>query len=487
MRPIKIFNNLLRQKVELKPVDPGKIRYYSCGPTTYDFLHLGNARALVVGDIIHLIFKVLGYDVRFVRNFTDIDDKIIQRANERGEDPLALSARFIKECQTDMAALRMLDPAVTPKVSETIPEIIKLIERLIENHHAYVVNGEVFYDITTFGDYGKLSKKDIRGLAAGVRIEVDDAKKHPGDFTLWKPAKPGEPAWDSPWGPGRPGWHIECSAMALKFLGEEIDLHHGGIDLMFPHHENEIAQSEGATGKTFARCWCHNEFLHFKNGKMSKSKGNMITIRDFCQKYDGLLLRYIFASHHYRAVMEWNEQLILKACDELERIHRFVLNGQEAQKQAVEGRADDFDPSAIIDKMAEDLANDFNTPGALGIFFGWLKDFQGKYLRPGQAVSKKVLAGARTILKFVQDFAGIIDEHPLEVLAKIDQWRATVQGKASAPSVDAAKIEALIQERQQAKANKDYAKADQIRQQLEAMQIEVKDLPGGKYSWKVKV
>jgi cysteinyl-tRNA synthetase len=312
---LKIHNNLTRKKEVFKPIEDGKVKFYSCGPTTYDFLHIGNARALVVGDLFHRVLKSFGYDVTFVRNYTDVDDKIIDRAKELHRDPIEHAALFVKECESDMNSLGMMPATHTPKVSETMPEIIKMIEDIIKNGKAYVVDGEVFFNVPAFPTYGKLSKKDLDSLQHGIRVEVDNRKKHPSDFVLWKPAKSGEPAWDSPWGKGRPGWHIECSAMAKKFLGNTLDLHHGGVDLMFPHHENEIAQSEAANNCPFCNNWAHNEFLNFGSEKMSKSLGNVIKIRDFVQKYGGQVLRHILLSVHYRARLEWTDEVLNRALD----------------------------------------------------------------------------------------------------------------------------------------------------------------------------
>jgi cysteinyl-tRNA synthetase len=376
---IKIFNNLTRSKEILKPVDPNEIRMYSCGPTTYNFLHVGNARALVVADLFHRILKTLGHKVKFVRNYTDVDDKILEAARARGIHPKEHADEFIRECNADMECLGMLPASVTPTVSETMPEIIQMIEDLIKNGYAYTVSKdggeEVLYNVPKFKDYGKLSKIQLESLQHGIRVETEGHKKHPSDFVLWKPAKPEEGwSWDSPWGKGRPGWHIECSAMAKKHLGKTIDLHHGGVDLMFPHHENEIAQSEAANGCPFCHNWAHNEFLNFGSEKMSKSLGNVVTIRKFTEKFSGAILRHILLSVHYRSKLDWTEDAISKAIGEIERIHECALALDNYNATGAVNAAEISKVTNTIAQMKEELANDFNVPSAIGLFFGIVKD-----------------------------------------------------------------------------------------------------------------
>ena len=472
---LKIHNNLTRKKEVFKPIEDGKVKFYSCGPTTYDFLHIGNARALVVGDLFHRVLKSFGYDVTFVRNYTDVDDKIIDRAKELHRDPIEHAALFVKECETDMNSLGMMPATHTPKVSETMPEIIKMIEDIIRNGKAYVVDGEVFFNVPAFPTYGKLSKKDLDSLQHGIRVEVDNRKKHPSDFVLWKPAKSGEPAWDSPWGKGRPGWHIECSAMAKKFLGNTLDLHHGGVDLMFPHHENEIAQSEAANNCPFCNNWAHNEFLNFGSEKMSKSLGNVIKIRDFVQKYGGQVLRHILLSVHYRARLEWTDEVLNRALDEVKKIHEFAI---EAKEYSVKGNYSSREISDCTEKMKEELSNDFNSAGAMGHFFTFLKTSRAHK----EELSLESITQIQSNLKFVQEALGLISLDPQKVLDELKRY----DQDTSSTGVDAAWIEGLIEERKAAKASKNWARADEIRKEIASKNILLKDNPDGTTSWSVQ-
>lgn len=474
-REFKVHNNLTRKKEVFVPIEAGKVKFYSCGPTTYDFLHIGNARALVVGDMFNRALRSFGYDVNFVRNYTDVDDKIINRAHELNRDPIEHSAIFVKECETDMNSLGMLPATHTPKVSETMPEIIQMIKDIIKNDKGYEVEGEVFFHVPSALDYGKLSKKDLDGLVAGQRVEVDKRKKHPSDFVLWKPAKDGEPAWDSPWGKGRPGWHIECSAMAKKFLGETIDLHHGGVDLMFPHHENEIAQSEAANNCAFCNNWAHNEFLNFGTEKMSKSLGNVIKIRDFVEKYGGQVLRQILLSVHYRARLEWTDEVLQRALDEVKRIHEFAI---EVRGYEAAGDYTSKEISECMDKMKDELANDFNSAGAMGHFFSLLRNVKANK----DKLSHESLNEVHASLKFVQDALGLVNVDPENVLAALQKH----DKDTSQTGVDAAWIEALIEERKTAKATKNWARADEIRKEIASKNIVLKDNPDGSTSWTVQ-
>ncbi len=479
---MKVYNNLERKKVPFKTLEEGKVRFYSCGPTTYDFLHVGNARALVVGDLMHRVFKALGYDVTFVRNFTDVDDKIIARANERGIDALEHSAQYVEECKKDMQALNMLPATHTPKVSETMDEIIEMIKTLIDKGFAYEVAGEVFYSVPAFKSYGKLSKKKLDDLEMGRRVDVDDKKQHPADFVLWKPAKNGEPSWDSPWGKGRPGWHIECSAMSKKFLGSSIDLHHGGVDLMFPHHENEIAQSEAANGTEFSHHWCHNEFLNFGSEKMSKSLGNVVTIRDFCQTYSGIVLRQILTSVHYRSKMEWSEEVIERAISDAQRLHLFVERVDAAKKSVVEGEGHLVAKSEeLLNQLKAELANDFNVTGALGRLFSFIREVNRDYFNQGQPLDEKEIVAIEKVLNFFKLATGLLYDDYQEVLKRLEQAQKALKGTNS--TVSEAEIEELIKQRKIARANKDWAKADEIRDRFKELGIKIKDNPDGSTSW----
>jgi cysteinyl-tRNA synthetase len=474
---LKIHNNLTRKKEVFKTLEPGKVKFYSCGPTTYDFLHIGNARALVVGDLFHRVLKCFGYEVNFVRNYTDVDDKIIDRARELGRDPLEHAALFVEECKKDMNSLGMVPATHTPKVSETMPEIIKMIQDIIANGSGYVVDGEVFFDVPSFKDYGKLSKKDLDSLQHGIRVEVDNRKKNPADFVLWKPAKANEPFWDSPWGKGRPGWHIECSAMAKKFLGQTLDLHHGGVDLMFPHHENEIAQSEAANKCPFCNAWAHNEFLNFGSEKMSKSLGNVVKIRDFVEKFGGQVLRHILLSVHYRARLEWSDEVIQRALDEVKRIHEFVLEADSYRPSKGDGPCDP-EIAGCVEKMMEELSNDFNSAGAMGHFFSFIRVVRGKK----DDLTLACLTEVKKTIEFVRESLGLIHLNPEQVLVELKKH----EQDTSSSGVDAAWIEKLIEDRKSAKASKNWARADEIRKELSDKKIVLKDNPDGSTSWKIQ-
>ena len=317
---MRIYNTLTQKKEEFVPIEEGKVRIYVCGPTVYNYVHIGNARPAIVFDTLRRYFEYKGYEVNYVSNFTDVDDKIIKRAIEEGVDATEISERYIKEFRIDMDALNVKEATCHPKATEEIDDMIRMIETLIEKGHAYEKNGTVYYKTRSFEEYGKLSKKNIDDLEAGSRIAVSDEKEDPMDFVLWKPKKEGEPAWASPWGDGRPGWHIECSVMSAKYLGEQIDIHAGGEDLIFPHHENEIAQSEAASGKQFARYWMHNAFLNIYNKKMSKSAGNFFTVRDICQQYPSQVLRFFMLNAHYRSPLNFSRELMEAASNALTRI-----------------------------------------------------------------------------------------------------------------------------------------------------------------------
>lgn len=475
-RELKIHNNLTRKKEVFQTIEPGKVKFYSCGPTTYDFLHIGNARAFVVGDLFNRVLKSFGYDVTFVRNFTDVDDKIINRAKEQNKDAIEFAAHWVEEVKKDMQSLGMKPATHTPKVSETMPEIIQMIQDIIKNGSGYVVDGEVLFNVPTMPDYGKLSKKDIDGLQSGIRVEVDAHKKHPTDFVLWKPAKEGEASWDSPWGKGRPGWHIECSAMAKKFLGPTLDLHHGGIDLMFPHHENEIAQSEAANKCAFCNAWAHNEFLNFGTEKMSKSLGNVITIRKFVEAYGGQVLRHVLLSVHYRARLEWTDEVLQRAIDEVRRIHDFVIE-TKSYKSIGAGPV----PPEIencVEKMMDELSNDFNSAGALGQYFTFLRFVKNAKDSLSDAALKQVHATNN----FIAEVLGFINAQPEEVLKQLEKK----EQDTSNSGVDAAWIEQLIEERKVAKATKNWGRADEIRNELTAKKIVLKDNPDGSTSWKIQ-
>lgn len=477
---IKLYNNLTRQKEIFKTQANGELKYYSCGPTTYDFLHVGNARALVVADLIHRIFKSFDYKVTFVRNYTDVDDKIIDRAKELKVPALEHAERFVKECEKDMISLGMLPATFTPKVSESMPEIISLIEAILKNGYAYVVDGEVLYNVPKFADYGKLSKVKLESLQHGIRVEVEGHKKHPSDFVLWKPAKPDEISWDSPWGKGRPGWHIECSAMAKKYLGNTLDLHHGGIDLIFPHHENEIAQSEAANSCEFCGHWVHNEFLNFGSEKMSKSLGNVVTIRKFVDEYSGAVLRHVLLSVHYRSKQDWTEDAISKAIGEVERIHEFVIRLEKVDSYIETNTNELKSVKDSFELIKNELANDLNVPGALGVFFGVIKDFN-RLEKTG--VSKEYISVVSTIVNFMKTATGLVHDNSQKVLDDLNIARKNLSGTSSG---NEAEVELLLKERNEARTSKNWTRSDEIRNRLNEMGIIVKDNPDGSVSWSYK-
>ncbi len=500
MEKVKIYNNLTRSKENFSTQHDNKVLFYSCGPTTYDFIHVGNAMALVVGDLIYRAMSAFGYDVTFVRNFTDIDDKIIAKAHARGVDPLKHSAEFVKECLVDMKALNLKSASFTPKVSETIPEIIEMIKELMSNGSAYEVDGEVLFHVPSFKEYGKLSKKDLDSLLHGARVEIKSNKKNPADFVLWKPSKDGEPAWDSPWGNGRPGWHIECSAMAKKFLGDTIDIHHGGIDLMFPHHENEIAQSESCNHTTFSRFWCHNEFLNFGDEKMSKSLGNVITTREFTIKFGGEILRQIILSSHYRAKLAWSEEIINKAVRDVERIHNFLVHFENAKVnnfsdlQVENGEGVKLITDTIKDilpSIKSDLANDFNTAGAISHLFSMIRLINREFLDENNRYQNKkkltpqIVILVENILSFFKEATGLIYDNPQAILTKVKMARKNLN--VDAVNLDDQNIiDDLIKRRGEARHNKDWGEADKIRDELSRRGVVVKDNPDGSVTWTYK-
>jgi cysteinyl-tRNA synthetase len=477
---IKLYNNLTRKKEVFKPISPNILKYYACGPTTYDFFHVGNARAFVTADLIHRVFKAFGHEVTFVRNYTDVDDKIIDRARELNVDAISYSDRFVKECEKDFTGLGMLPASFTPKVSESMPEIISMIETLLKKEFAYIVNGEVLYHVPKFKEYGKLSKVKLDSLSHGIRVETDGHKKNPSDFVLWKPAKAGEPAWDSPWGKGRPGWHIECSAMAKKYLGDTIDLHSGAVDLLFPHHENEIAQSEAANGCPFCAYWVHNEFLNFGSEKMSKSLGNVVTARHFMEKYSGEILRQLVISVHYRSKIDWSEEAVSKAMSDVERIHEYYFNLLNLVPINVSDEAEVEKVRQEFLKFKEELANDFNMPGALGVLFSVIKDFN-RHCKTG--VSKEYLIEILKFTNFVKDSTGIIHDNPEIVLEKLNQARKNFGGNEKSSD---AEVNLLIQERSAARLSKNWARSDEIRNRLNELGVAVKDNSDGSVTWSYK-
>ena len=461
---MKLYNTLSRKKEEFVPVEEGKVRMYVCGPTVYNYIHIGNARPMIVFDTVRRYFEYKGYDVNYVSNFTDVDDKIIKKANEEGVPASVISERYIKEAQTDMEGLNVKEATTHPKATEEIDGMIDMIQTLIDKGYAYEVNGTVYYRTRKFEGYGKLSKKNIDDLSAGIRIAVSDEKEDPRDFVLWKPKKEGEPSWPSPWGDGRPGWHIECTVMSKQYLGDEIDIHAGGEDLIFPHHENEIAQSEAANGKPFAKYWLHNGFLNIDNVKMSKSLGNFFTVREISEKYDLQVLRFFMLSAHYRSPLNFSADLMAASKNGLERILTAV--GRLEDIQGTDGELTDEEQEVIaqvqdlVKKFEDSMEDDFNTADAVSAIFELVKLAN---VNVNKESSAKLVATVKDTIKKLCDVLGIITEKEEELLDS--------------------DIEKLIEERQAARKAKNFARADEIRDQLAAQGILLEDTREG-VKWK---
>ncbi len=461
---MKILNTLTRRKEEFVPINEGKVGIYVCGPTVYDYIHIGNARPMIVFDTLRRYLEYKGYDVNYVSNFTDVDDKIIKRANEEGVDASVISERYIAEVKKDMAALNVREATTHPKATEEIPDMIEMVKTLIEKGYAYEVNGTVYFRTRKFKDYGKLSKKNIDDLRSGNRdllVSGVDEKEDPLDFVLWKPKKEGEPSWPSPWGDGRPGWHLECSVMSKKYIGDVIDIHAGGEDLVFPHHENEIAQSEAANGTEFARYWMHNGFLKINNEKMSKSLGNFFTVREIAEKYPLQVIRFFMLSAHYRSPLNFSADLVEASKNGLERILTAVdrlksISGTEGEvDKAV---ADEMD--AFVKKYEAAMDDDLNTADAISVIFELVKYANVNVTEKSTKATVELVLN--TVTKLC-DILGIITEKKKEILDS--------------------DIEALIEERQAARKAKNFARADEIRDQLSDMGIILEDTREG-VKWK---
>ena len=466
---MQIYNSLNRRKEEFAPLQPGKVGLYACGVTVYDLCHIGHARSLVVFDVIFRYLKYRGLDVTFVRNFTDIDDKIINRSNERGITWKELADKYIDEFYVDMDRLGLLRPTIEPRATEHIDEIIALVRRLEEKGLAYEVDGDVYYRLQQFKGYGKLSGKNVDDLLSGARVEVDDRKESPLDFALWKKSKPNEPSWPSPWGEGRPGWHIECSAMSQKYLGETFDIHGGGKDLIFPHHENEIAQSEGATGKPLARYWIHNGFVNIDQEKMSKSLGNFLTIRELLEEVHPEVLRFFVISSHYRSPIDFSRENVAAAAAGLERLYQVLERLDEVADGAVPGDAGGLEErlTAWREDFIQAMDDDFNSAAAVAVLFEAAKE-SNRWLDEARAQA----ASAARIAELLRELGGVLG---LFAVAPAE----FLQGAGGAGELSEAEIEALIAERSAARAAKDWAAADRVRDQLAAAGIILKDSPDG--------
>lgn len=456
---MKLYNTLTRKKEEFVPLRANKVTMYSCGPTVYNYFHIGNARPFIIFDTLRRFLRYRGYDVTFVQNFTDIDDKLINKAREEGTTVPEIAERYIREYFVDAEGLGIEKADIHPRATENIPEIIEFIKILIDKGYAYEVDGDVYFSPRKFEEYGKLSHYNIEELEAGARIGVDERKKDAMDFALWKAQKPGEPAWDSPWGPGRPGWHIECSVMANKYLGDTIDIHSGGVDLIFPHHENEIAQSEAATGKPFARYWLHNAFLNIDNQKMSKSLGNFFTVREAAQHYDYEVIRFFMLSAHYRSPINYSAEQLEQAENALERLYECKRNLEFLLKSAENsaGSAENLDKLTVYkNKFIEAMEDDLNTADAISAIFELVREINVQIANGNK--DKAFLEGALSLFNELTGVLGIVrkSEDTLE-----------------------AEVEKLIEERQQARKAKNYKLADEIRDKLKEMGIELQDTPNG--------
>ena len=459
---MQIYNSQTRKKEEFVPVHPGKVGIYACGPTVYDYFHIGNARPFITFDVLRRYFEHKGYEVTFVQNFTDIDDKMINRANKEGITVKDLGDRFIKEYYQDAQALGIRKATVHPRATEHIGEIIRLVKTLQDKGYAYEVNGDVYFDVEKDKGYGKLSGQNLEDLEAGARIDVDDVKRNPADFALWKAQKPGEPAWDSPWGKGRPGWHIECSAMSMKYLGETFDIHCGGKDLLFPHHENEVAQSECATGKPFARYWMHNGFINIDNEKMSKSLGNFFTVRDILKEYDPEDVRMFMLSAQYRSPVNFSRDMMAQAHASLQRLYTARDHLLFLQKNAKDLPLTN-EEEELLSRVKESAArfdaamdDDLNTADALGAVFEIVKDAN---VSLSEKSSRAVVEGVYKGLTDLTDVLGLL-------MKKAD---------AGLPP----EIQALADERAQARKEKNWKRSDEIRDALLSAGYAVKDTPQG--------
>ncbi len=460
---MRLYNSMTNKKEEFHPIEPGKVKMYSCGPTVYNYFHIGNARPFIIFDTLRRYFEYCGYEVSFVQNFTDIDDKMIKRANEEGITVKELADRFIAEYFTDAKGLGIKEATVHPKATENIDSIVELIKTLEDKGYAYAAGGDVYFSVKKFKEYGKLSHQPLENLEAGARIEVDDVKKDPMDFALWKAKKEGEPFWESPWSEGRPGWHIECSAMANKYLGKTIDIHSGGKDLIFPHHENEIAQSECANCAPFANYWLHNGYINVDNKKMSKSLNNFFTVRDVAKEFPYIVIRFFMLSAHYRNPINFSHELLTQAQTGLERIETCIKNMEFLLNSAPEGDMPEDTAAALTGfkkQFTDAMDDDINTADAISTLFDIVKYANTNF---SEATPKAALSGALELLGELMDVLG-------------------VKAKKEDDFLDS-DIEALIEERNQARRDKNFARADEIRDMLKGAGIILEDTRGG-VKWK---
>ena len=463
--PLAITNTMSGRKEPFVPLEPGAVTMYVCGVTVYDRCHIGHARALLTFDVIYRYLRFLGFDCRFVRNFTDVDDKIIRRAREEGVPPGELARRYIDEFHRDAAALGLLEPTLEPCATGHIPEMVAIISGLVERGNAYETDGDVFFAVESFQGYGKLSGRSLDEMTAGARVEVDRRKRHPMDFALWKKSREGEPSWESPWGRGRPGWHIECSAMSTKYLGQPFDIHGGGQDLVFPHNENEIAQSECVAGTPFARYWIHNGFVRLAREKMSKSTGNILTIREVLRRFDPAALRLYVLTTHYRNPIEFSEDALAEAQRAVERIYQAVSRGNPAPDRSPAGSPD---PGALDDFRGE-MDDDFNTPRALAVVFDEVRAVN-RLLDRGNGPD---LDARRNALRVMAEALGLMQASPERVLE--DRRMAGLARRALSED----EVRRLIEDRNRARQVKDWSQADGIRDELKEKGVLLKDGPSG--------
>jgi len=490
---IKLYNTFTGKKEEFVPISQGKVGIYACGVTVYDYSHLGHARGAVVFDLIQRYFRRKGFEVKYVRNFTDIDDKIINRAKEEGITAAEVAQKYIDAYREDMKRLGVGAPDIEPKATEHIEEMVQIVKGLVAKGHAYAVDGDVYFRVSSFPNYGKLSKRNVEDLKAGARVEVDERKEDPLDFAVWKASKPGEPAWNSPWGPGRPGWHIECTAMSFKHLGQTFDIHTGGKDLVFPHHENEIAQSEAYSGSKFVNYWLHNGFVNINQEKMSKSLGNFFTIRDILDQYDAEVVRLFLLSTHYRSPIDFSDTNLKDARAGLDRFYTM----KEGMKNFLTGKKPTIvKPEEVIESSDRPLYNkignlpkafeegmddDFNTAFAIGLIFDLVRDvnkFLAEIDQKRDDAAQAILRGAAAALDNVGATLGLFLREP-------DEWFREGRLADSKVTLSVERIEELIHLRNEARARKDWAEADRIRQVLDDGGVTLFDRAGGTV-WKPK-
>lgn len=483
---LKLYNTFTKEKSQLNTLDDNKVKMYVCGPTVYDLLHIGNFRGPIFFNLVRNWLEKIGYEVTYAYNFTDVDDKIIKRANDEGVESSVISEKYISEFKKDFQQLGLRAHDHNPKVTEYMPQIIKFVEDLVANETAYVVDGEVFYEINKFEAYGKLSGKKLEDLDHH-RVDIDPKKRNPHDFVLWKPSKAGEPSWDSPWGKGRPGWHIECSAMIQEIFGKSIDIHGGGIDLIFPHHENEIAQGEGRTGCTYCNYWMHNNFINMNDEKMSKSLGNVVKARDFMNNYHPEILKYLFLSVHYRSMLSVSDEKISQVMVALKRIYLAIDEATKVSSAINDSGNPDSGFVKILktadEKIARALNDDFNSADFIGNVFEVVRSFNALNLFKKKITSDKK-ATADKFLNWIKEYgevSALFNEVPSQFLMQLDEILLRDR------KIDRSKVEELIFKRREARDAKDWAKSDEIRDELNLMGIELFDGQGSDREWSVKI